>query len=149
MAEKDPFNVEIDIDDIIKEFSEKSVKEKLSGGDKMKDTIPLEDVVLSGQGRTAEDDGDTKRFVPPAASEDTKRFAVPAASEDTKRFAVPAASEDTKRFVPPAASEDTKAFGPTREEHGTKIFSIYTEEEASGDTTRIPRQPKKSTPSSA
>ena len=133
MAEKDPFNVEIDIDDIIKEFSEKPVKEKLSGGDKMKDTIPLEDVVLSGQGRTAEDDGDTKRF------------AVPAPSEDTKRFAVPAASEDTKRFAVPAASEDTKAFAPTHEEHGTKIFSIYTEEEAGGDTTRIPRQPKKST----
>ena len=120
MAQNDQFN--LDIDDIIREFSEKPLKEKLSGsGDKMKDTIPLEDVTKASQEKIPSDDGDTKRFIPPTASEDTKPFMPPHKEEETKRFAVYSETED-----------------------GTRLYDPAQIEKKTGDTTRIPRAQKKS-----
>ncbi len=99
--------LELDIDDIIREFSEKPMKEKLSGdGSKMKDTIPLEDVVQASREQTATAEEDTKRFTPPAANEDTKQFTPVSAEEDTKRFVPPQEAQETRRFTP--VEEDTR-----------------------------------------
>ncbi|MBE6943740.1 MAG: hypothetical protein E7453_05705 [Ruminococcaceae bacterium] len=119
MADNEQFS--IDIDDILREFSEKPVKEKLSGsGDKMKDTIPLEDVTKVSQEKA------------------------PAAQEDTRRFVPPKASADTKRFDASGASEDTKWYAPARETEGPRRVSTDQWEEENGDTTRIPKKQKPS-----
>ncbi|MBQ4039851.1 MAG: hypothetical protein IJC91_01845, partial [Oscillospiraceae bacterium] len=99
MADND--KLELDLEDIIREFSEKPVEEKLSAaGDKMKDTIPLEDVVQASREQAAYKE-DTKRFIPPRESEDTKQFVPVTAEEETRRF-VPV-QEETKRIT----AEDT------------------------------------------
>lgn len=107
MAEND--KLELDLEDIIREFSEKSVKEKLSAsGDKMKDTIPLEDVVQASREQAVFADEDTKPFIPSADSEDTKRFEPVAADENTKPFIPTQETEETRRFTP--AEEEIKRF---------------------------------------
>lgn len=116
MADND--KLELDLEDIIREFSEKPIEEKLSqSGDKMKDTIPLEDVVQASREQAAPEE-DTKRFTPPDADDDTKPF-IPVSSE-----------EDTKRFVPPQEAEETRRFAPDQGEGETRRF-------AEEDTTRI------------
>ncbi len=123
MADND--KLELDLEDIIREFSEKPIKEKLSSsGDKMKDTIPLEDVVQASR-EQAPPEEDTKPVIPSAVSEDTKPFAPVSADEDTKRFVPPREAEETRRFVPSQEAEETRRFaaedttpilGATREE---------------------------------
>ena len=121
MADND--KLELDLEDIIREFSEKPIEEKLSqSGDKMKDTIPLEDVVKASREQAAPEE-DTKRFTPPDADDDTKPF-IPVSSE-----------EDTKRFVPPQEAEETRRFAPDQGEGETRRF-------AEEDTTRIAEECK-------
>ena len=121
MADND--KLELDLEDIIREFSEKPIEEKLSqSGDKMKDTIPLEDVVKASREQAAPEE-DTKRFTPPDADDDTKPF-IPVSSE-----------EDTKRFVPPQEAEETRRFAPDQGEGETRRF-------AEEDTTRIAEERK-------
>ena len=98
MADND--KLELDLEDIIREFSEKPIEEKLSqSGDKMKDTIPLEDVVQASREQAAPEE-DTKRFTPPDADDDTKPFIPVSSEEDTKRFVPPQEAEETRRFAP-------------------------------------------------
>lgn len=93
MADND--KLELDLEDIIREFSEKPIEEKLSqSGDKMKDTIPLEDVVQASREQAAPEE-DTKRFVPPQEAEETRRFAPDQGEGETCRFA----EEDTTRIA--------------------------------------------------
>ena len=121
MADNDQFDKEqfgLDIDDILREFSEKPVEEKLAGsGDKMKDTIPLEDVTKVGQEQPSSDD-DTKSFVALAVSEDTKPFTASSVSEDTKRFTPAQDMEGTRRFTP--SQGEGKAEDTTRIPSGSR-----------------------------
>ena len=121
MAEND--KLELDLEDIIREFSEKPVKEKLStSGDKMKDTIPLEDVVQASREQAVFADEDTKPFIPSSDSEDTKRFEPVSADEDTKPFIPTQETEETRRFTPVEeeikrfAAEDTTRIAEERKE---------------------------------
>ena len=117
MADND--KLELDLEDIIREFSEKPIKEKLSqSGDKMKDTIPLEDVVQASREQAVTAEEDTKRFIPPTASEDTKQFVPVSADEETRRFVPPQEAEETRRFTPVQGEEETRRFA---EEDTTRI----------------------------
>ena len=89
MAEKDKLN--LDLDDIIREFSEKPAQEKFSKAKKMEDTIPLEDIVQASQEQTASPEKN-QRFAP---EEETRTF-TPVA-EETREIPVvkPQNMEDT------------------------------------------------------
>ena len=89
MAEKD--NLNLDLDDIIREFSEKPAQEKFSKAKKMEDTIPLEDIVQASQEKAASPEK-TQRFTP---VEETQTF-TPVA-EETREIPVakPKNMEDT------------------------------------------------------
>ena len=86
MAEKD--NLNLDLDDIIREFSEKPAEEKFSNEKKMEDTIPLEEIVQASQEQVATEEK-TQRFAP---------------VEETRAF-TPVAEETRK--IPPINMEDT------------------------------------------
>ena len=86
MAEKD--NLNLDLDDIIREFSEKPAEEKFSNEKKMEDTIPLEEIVQASQEQVATEEK-TQRFAP---------------VEETRAF-TPVAEET--REIPPINMEDT------------------------------------------
>ncbi|MBE6925810.1 MAG: hypothetical protein E7461_03095 [Ruminococcaceae bacterium] len=117
MAEND--KLELDLEDIIREFSNKPAKEKLSdSGDKMKDTIPLEDVVQASREQEVTAQQETKVFTPPPASDDTKRFVPISAQEETKSFAPAEAEEETRRYTPLYEEEELRRFA---EEDTTRV----------------------------
>ncbi len=109
MAEKDNLNLELD--DIIREFSEKPAAEKFSGDKKMSDTISLDDIVQASQEKPAARES-TRRFTPVTEAapieEDTRRFT--AVEEKTREIPVPKAQkmEDTVNLEPQKKKQDPK-----------------------------------------
>lgn len=96
MAEKE--NLDLELDNIIREFSEKPAEEKFSKDKKMEDTIPLEDIVQASQEKAAAQEA-TQRFTPvkePAPiEEDTRRFVPVEEKPKQKPAAKPKKAEDT------------------------------------------------------
>jgi hypothetical protein len=78
MAEKE--NLNLDLDDIIREFSEKPAQEKFSKAEKMEDTIPLEDIVQASQEKATSQEK-TQRFAP--VEEETRAFT--SVAEETRK----------------------------------------------------------------
>ncbi|MBE6983892.1 MAG: hypothetical protein E7435_06430 [Ruminococcaceae bacterium] len=102
MAEKD--NMNLDLDDIIREFSEKPAAEKFSETKKMEDTIPLEDIVQASHEQVNTQEK-TQRFAP---VEETREF-TPVA-EETREIPVLKSKEmeDTVNIDPKKKPEKPK-----------------------------------------
>lgn len=105
MAEKDNLNLELD--DIIREFSEKPASEKFAKKEKMADTIPLEDVIQASQEQAAAQEK-TQRFTP--VEEETRAF-TPVA-EETREIPV----------VKPKNMEDTVSLEPKKKTQAPKTL---------------------------
>lgn len=96
MAENENLNLELD--DIIREFSEKPAAEKFSNAKKMEDTIPLEDIVKASQESVSSAEK-TQRFAP---VEETQEF-TPVAEETRE---IPVSKKRGKKVT-----EDTVSLG--------------------------------------
>lgn len=114
MSEKDGLN--LDLEDIIREFSEKTAEENQVQPEEMEDTIPLDDLIEACAEPTATDE--TVEFTP-VETETTRRFE--ALGEETKTFA--AVEDDTQTFVPSGempSLEDTMTLGQEKKEPEVK-----------------------------
>lgn len=110
MDQKDALNLELE--DIIREFGEKPAEEKFAQPEEMEDTIPLDDLIEACAEPAAADE--TVEFTP-VETETTRRFE--ALGEETKIFA--AVEDDTRTFVPSGempSLEDTVALGEEKKE---------------------------------
>ncbi len=97
----DKENLNVDLDDILKEFGDMPPEEKLAQADEMEDTIPLDDLLESlGE----QESGDTIAFTPVEADADKLLDAL---IEETKAFGD--VSEDTKNLTEDLSLEETIA----------------------------------------
>ena len=125
MTDSDKLN--LDLEDIIREFSEKPAEEKHAKPEEMADTIPLEEVTAACAPFSAPEEDDVRPYTP--AGEETRAF-TPVTEEPQE--------EDTRRFAP--VQEATRRFRPVTEE--TRVFIPEATEKTEGDTQEIP-QPKR------